>query len=171
MEKSYFWWFCWLGLGNPCYIATKTPLEKLHQNLGLADPHPPQLGQKTKFFDRFNLKASLTKGLNFSISKSSLFDSMPYQSSVKSLSSPLFWIPPRSCQLIDLHLFFKSKANVEYLGMISIYIGVHLSGLCVQRRRWFGFWKSRLTSQRVPRHDLLSLMTLAYEGLIVMFNI
>ena len=49
----------WLGLGNPCHIATKTPLEKLNKNLGLADPHPPQLGQKTKFFDRFNLKASL----------------------------------------------------------------------------------------------------------------
>ena len=59
MEKSYFWWFCWLGLGNPCHIATKTPLEKLHQNLGLADPHPPQLGQKTKFFDRSNLRAPL----------------------------------------------------------------------------------------------------------------
>ena len=56
-----FWWFCWLGLGNPCHIATKTPLEKLNQNLGLADPHPPQLGQKTKFFDRFNLKAPLTR--------------------------------------------------------------------------------------------------------------
>ena len=41
-----FWWFCWLGLGNPRHIATKTPLEKLNQNLGLAD----KLGQKTKFF-------------------------------------------------------------------------------------------------------------------------
>ena len=60
MEKSYFWWFCWLGLGNPCHIATKTPLEKLHQNLGLADPHPPQLGQKTKFFDRSHLRAPLS---------------------------------------------------------------------------------------------------------------
>ena len=59
MEKSYFLWFCWLGLGNPCHIATKTPLEKLHQNLGLADPHPPQLGQKTKFFDRSSMRAPL----------------------------------------------------------------------------------------------------------------
>ena len=40
-------------------ILQQTPLEKLNKNLGLADPHPPQLGQKTKFFDRFNLKASL----------------------------------------------------------------------------------------------------------------
>ena len=40
---SDFWWFCWLGLGNPCHIATKTPFEKLNQNLGLADPHPPHL--------------------------------------------------------------------------------------------------------------------------------
>ena len=49
----------WLGLGNPCHIATKTPLEKLNKNLGLADPHPPQLGQKTKFFDRCYLRAPL----------------------------------------------------------------------------------------------------------------
>ena len=61
MEKSHFWRFCWLGLGNPCHIATKTPLEKLHQNLGLADPHPPQLGQKTKFFDRSHLRAPLSQ--------------------------------------------------------------------------------------------------------------
>ena len=47
-----------VGTGEPRHIATKTPLEKLNQNLGLADP-PPQLGQKTKFFDRFNLKAPL----------------------------------------------------------------------------------------------------------------
>ena len=53
-----FWWFCWLGLGNPCHIATKTHMEKLNQNLGLADP-PRQLGQMTKFFDRFNLRAPL----------------------------------------------------------------------------------------------------------------
>ena len=53
-----FWWFCWLGLGNPRHIATKTPLEKLNQNLGLADP-PPQLGQKTKFFQCAYLKAPL----------------------------------------------------------------------------------------------------------------
>ena len=59
MEKSHFWWFCWLGLGNPRHIATKTPLEKLDQNLGLADPPPPQLGQKTKFFQWVYLKAPL----------------------------------------------------------------------------------------------------------------
>ena len=62
MEKSHFWWFCWLGLGNPRHIATKTPLEKSDQTLGLADPHPPQLGQKTKFFDRSSLRAPLTLG-------------------------------------------------------------------------------------------------------------
>ena len=63
MEKSHFWWFCWLGLGNPRHIATKTPLEKSDQNLGLADPHPPQLGQKTKFFDRCHLRAPLRQAV------------------------------------------------------------------------------------------------------------
>ena len=34
--------------------------------MGLSDPHPPQLGQKTKFFDRFNLRAPLnTNVFNF----------------------------------------------------------------------------------------------------------
>ena len=45
-----FWWFCWLGLGNPRHIATKTPLEKLDQNLGLADPPPPPVGTKSQIF-------------------------------------------------------------------------------------------------------------------------
>ena len=47
---------CWLGLGNPRHIATKTPLEKLDQNLGLADP-PQKI-----FFQTSNLKAPLTDG-------------------------------------------------------------------------------------------------------------
>ena len=44
------------------HIATKTPLEKLDQNLGLADPPPPQLGQKPKFFQKSNLRAPLRQG-------------------------------------------------------------------------------------------------------------
>ena len=59
MEKSHFlgdwWFFMWflaillVGTGEPRHIATKTPLEKLNQNLGLADP-PPSVGTKDKIF-------------------------------------------------------------------------------------------------------------------------
>ena len=57
MEKSHFWWFCWLGLGNPRHIATKTPLEKLDQNLGLAVP-PPSVGTKTQIFPKIQFEGS-----------------------------------------------------------------------------------------------------------------
>ena len=67
-----------MGLGNPCHIATKTPLEKLNQNLGLADPHPPQLGQKTKFFDRFNLRAPLISPSGSPSAFHDFYDSFDY---------------------------------------------------------------------------------------------
>ena len=103
MEKSYFWWFCWLGLGNPCHIATKTPLEKLHQNLGLADPHPPQLGQKTKFFDRSNLRAPLSEEETWHCRNNSFlcflwtgdqkshFSSVPLSSIIMANDHCLYW--------------------------------------------------------------------------------
>ena len=48
--SSHFWPF----------TIVKFVLEKLDKNLGLADPHPPQLGQNPKFFQKLDLKASLT---------------------------------------------------------------------------------------------------------------
>ena len=57
MEKSHFWWFCWLGLGNPRHIATKTPLEKLNQNLELANP-PPSVGTKDQIFPMIRFEGS-----------------------------------------------------------------------------------------------------------------
>ena len=47
--SSHFWPF----------IIVKVVLEKLDKNLGSADPPPPQLGQIPKFFQKFDLRASL----------------------------------------------------------------------------------------------------------------
>ena len=49
--SSHFWPF----------TKVKFVLEKFDRNLGLADP-PPQLGQNPKFFEKFDLKASLKIG-------------------------------------------------------------------------------------------------------------
>ena len=49
--SSHFWPF----------TIVKFVLEKLDKNLGFADPHPPQLGQIPKFFQKLDLKASLTQ--------------------------------------------------------------------------------------------------------------
>ena len=46
-----------MGLGNPRHIATKTPLEKLNQNLGLADP-PPSVGTKDQIFPMIRFEGS-----------------------------------------------------------------------------------------------------------------
>ena len=42
-------WPSQIPQGNPRHIAIKTPLEKLNQNLGLADP-PPSVGTKDQIF-------------------------------------------------------------------------------------------------------------------------
>ena len=47
--SSHFWPF----------NIVKFVLEKLDENLGSADPPPPQLGQNPKFFQKLDLKASL----------------------------------------------------------------------------------------------------------------
>ena len=48
--SSHFWPF----------TKVKFVLEKLDKNLGFADPRPPQLGQIPKFFQKLDLKASLS---------------------------------------------------------------------------------------------------------------
>ena len=48
--SSHFWPF----------NIVKFVLEKLDKNLGSADPPPPQLGRNPKFFQKFDLKASLS---------------------------------------------------------------------------------------------------------------
>ena len=60
-----FWWFCWLGLGNPCHIATKTPLEKLNQNLGLADPPPLSWDKRPNFSNDSIWRLPLSDAFNF----------------------------------------------------------------------------------------------------------
>ena len=53
--SSHFWPF----------IIVKVVLEKLDKNLGFADPHPPQLGQIPKFFQKIDLKAPLITSFIF----------------------------------------------------------------------------------------------------------
>ena len=71
----------------------RTVCLKVHR-IVFAEIHPSIIKDRHSDYFHSTLRLQilniLKKGLNFSISKSSLFDSMPYQSSVKSLSSPLF---------------------------------------------------------------------------------
>ena len=70
MEKSHFWgdwwFFMWflvillVGTGEPPPYCNKNTLGKIESKFGIGRPPPPQLGQKTKFFQWFYLKAPLT---------------------------------------------------------------------------------------------------------------
>ena len=51
-----FWWFCWL---EPPPYCNKNTLGKIWSKFGIGRPPPPQLGQKTKFFQCAYLKAPL----------------------------------------------------------------------------------------------------------------
>ena len=72
MEKSHFWgdwwFFMWflvillVGTGEPLPYCNKNTLGKIESKFGIGRSPPPQLGQKTKFFDRFNLRSPLSQG-------------------------------------------------------------------------------------------------------------
>ena len=72
MEKSHFlgdWWFFkWflvillVGTGEPLPYCNKNTLGKIESKFGIGRP-PPQLGQKTKFFDRCHLRAPLRQAV------------------------------------------------------------------------------------------------------------
>ena len=49
-----------VGTGEPPPYCNKNTLGKIESKFGIGRPPPPQLGQKTKFFLRFNLKTPLT---------------------------------------------------------------------------------------------------------------
>ena len=51
--------------GTPAILQQKHPW-KIESKFGIGRP-PPQLGQKTKFFDRFNLRAPLTITINIKV--------------------------------------------------------------------------------------------------------
>ena len=69
MEKSHFWgdwwFFMWflvillVGTGEPPPYCNENTLGKIESKFGIGRPPPPQLGQKTKFFQWVYLKAPL----------------------------------------------------------------------------------------------------------------